>query len=37
MTLRYAPLGDRETETAAERIGSAIVWTLDASASSLNG
>ena len=29
MTLRYAHLGDRETEAAAERIGTAIVRALD--------
>ena len=29
MTLRYAHVGDRETEAAAERIGAAIARTLD--------
>ena len=29
MTLRYAHVGDREIETAAERIGSAIARALD--------
>ena len=37
MTLRYAHVGDRETETAAERIGSAIVWTLDGITAGSNG
>ena len=30
MTLRYAHVGDRETEAAAERIGAAISRALDA-------
>ena len=29
MTLRYAHVGDREVEAAAERIGAAIAWALD--------
>ena len=29
MTLRYAHVGDRETEAAAERIGAAIARALD--------
>ena len=29
MTMRYAHVGDRETEATAERIGSAIVKALD--------
>ncbi len=32
MTLRYAHVGDREIEAAAERIGKAIARTLDISA-----
>ena len=35
MTLRYAHVGDRETEAAAERIGVAIVRALDGSAENL--
>ena len=31
MTLRYAHVGDRETEAAAERIGAAIARALDGS------
>ena len=37
MTLRYAHVGDRETETAAERIGAAIARALDGSAAGSNG
>ena len=37
MTLRYAHVGDRETETAAERIGAAIARALDRSAAGSNG
>lgn len=32
MTLRYAHVGDRKTEGAAERIGVAVAWALDGSA-----
>ena len=34
MTLRYAHVGDRETEAAAERIGLAIARALDGSRAS---
>ena len=37
MTLRYAHVGDRETEAAAERIGAAIARALDGSETSLSG
>ena len=37
MTLRYAHVGDRETEAAAERIGGAIARALDGSAAGSNG
>ena len=37
MTMRYAHVGDRETEVAAERIGVAIARALDVSATSLDG
>ena len=37
MTLRYAHVGDRETEAAAERIGAAIAQALDGSAVGSNG
>ncbi len=36
MTLRYAHVGDRETEVAAERIGVAIARALDCSSASTN-
>ena len=35
MTLRYAHVGDRETEAAAERIGAAITSALDGSTTNL--
>ena len=37
MTLRYAHVGDRETEAAAERIGAAIARALVGGAASSNG
>ena len=37
MTLRYAHVGDREIEAAAERIGAAIAQALDGSAAGSNG
>ena len=37
MTLRYAHVGDQQTEAAAERIGAAIARALDGSAAGLNG
>ena len=37
MTLRYAHVGDRETEAAAERIGAAIARALDGSGASASG
>ena len=36
MTMRYAHVGDRETEAAAERIGAIIARALDGSATGSN-